>query len=208
MAADSPWPTIHAERQALVDDVKDLTPQQWTTPSLCAPWSVREVFGHITATARINPPAFLAGLAKAGFRFRRMSANDVARETAGTTDDQVAALTGLVNASTSPPGPIDAMLGEIIVHSEDIRRPLGIAHEYPVAAVTRAADFFASSNLLIGGKNRAAGVRLTATDADWSRGSGPEVSGPALSLVLAVTGRTVALDDLTGPGLDLLRARA
>jgi len=49
---------------------------------------------------------------------------------------------------------------------------------------------------------------LTATDTDWSHGSGPEVSGPALSLLLAVAGRRPALDDLSGPGLDLLRGRA
>jgi uncharacterized protein (TIGR03083 family) len=207
MAAESPWPTIHAERRALIEDLRDLDPAAWSSPSLCSQWSVRDVVGHITATARLNPPKFVANLAKAGFRFHRMTATDIARETAGNTADQLAALTELADASTSPPGPVDAMLGEIIVHTQDIRRPLGIAHEYPIAAVTRVADFFAGSNVLIGGKSRAAGVTLKATDADWSRGSGPEVSGPALSLVLAITGRTAALADLTGPGVDLLTAR-
>jgi uncharacterized protein (TIGR03083 family) len=207
MAADSPWPVIHAERQALIDDLKDLDAASWASPSLCSHWSVRDVFGHITATARLNPPRFVANLAKAGFRFQRMSATDIARETAGSTADQLAALTQLVGASTAPPGPVDAMLGEIIVHTQDIRRPLGIPHDYPIAAVTRVADFFAGSNLLIGGKSRVAGVTLKATDTDWSRGSGPQVSGPALSLVLAITGRTAALADLSGPGVDLLRAR-
>jgi len=208
MATESPWPTIHAERQALVDDLRSLDQKAWDSASLCEGWSVRDVVGHITATARLNPPAFFAAMAKAGFRFHRMTANNIARETAGTTQDQLAALSGLVNASTSPPGPVDAMLGEIIVHSEDIRRPLGIAHQYPVTAVTRSADFLARSNLLIGGKSRVASVTLTATDTDWSHGSGPEVSGPALSLLLAVAGRRPALDDLSGPGLDLLRGRA
>ena len=208
MAADSPWPTIHAERQALINDLRDLDLAGWSTPSLCAQWSVRDVFGHITATARLTPPKFLINFAKAGFRFTAMSATDVARETAGGTGDQIAALAALVDASTGPPGPVDAMLGEIIVHTQDIRRPLGIVHQYPISAVTRAADFFAGSNLLIGGKNRVAGVTLEATDADWSRGSGPTVSGPALSLVLAITGRAAALADLEGPGVDLLRSRA
>ena len=207
MAAESPWPTIHAERQALINDLRQLDPAGWASPSLCSQWSVRDVFGHITATARLRPPTFVANLAKAGFRFQRMAATDVARETAMSTSDQLAALTGLVDASTAPPGPIDAMLGEIIVHSQDIRRPLGIAHEYPVGAVTRAADFFAGSNLLIGGKNRVAGVTLVADDTDWSRGSGPQVTGPALSLLMAITGRTPALADLDGPGVDLLKAR-
>ena len=66
----------------------------------------------------MTPPVFFAAMAKAGFRFHRMSANNIARETAGTTQDQLEAWSALVDASTSPPGPIDAMLGEIIVHSE------------------------------------------------------------------------------------------
>jgi len=207
MPASSPWPTIHVERQALIDDLNDLDAQGWATASLCSRWSVRDVFGHITATARLTPPKFAANLAKAGFRFSKMTAADIARETAGSTSDQLAALTGLVDASTGPPGPVDAMLGEIIVHTQDIRRPLGIAHEYPIDAVTRVADFFAGSNLLIGGKDRVSGVRLVATDAEWSRGSGPEVCGPALSLALAITGRKAALADLSGPGVELLAAR-
>ncbi len=63
------------------------------------------------------------------------------------------------------------------------------------------------SNLLLGGKKRSTGLTLRATDTDWSAGSGPVVSGPAVSLVLAITGRTVALDDLSGDGLAALRSR-
>jgi len=98
-------------------------------------------------------------------------------------------------------------VGEAIIHSEDIRRPLGIAHTYAPAAVLRVADFYKGSNTLIGAKNRIAGVTLHATDADWSHGSGPEVNGPLLSLVMAMTGRKVALNDLEGPGVEVLRSR-
>jgi hypothetical protein len=70
------------------------------------------------------------------------------------------------------------------------------------------ADFYKNSNLLIGTKNRIAGVTLRATDADWRHGSGPEASGPAIALVLAMTGRKSALDDLSGDGVTTLRERA
>jgi len=69
-------------------------------------------------------------------------------------------------------------------------------------------NFFKGSNLLIGSKKRIAGLRLRATDAEWSTGTGPEVSGPALALLLAMTGRAAALDDLSGDGLATLRERA
>jgi hypothetical protein len=70
------------------------------------------------------------------------------------------------------------------------------------------ADFYKGSNLLIGSKNRIAGLTLRATDADWSHGTGPEVSGPILSLVMAMTGRKAADDDLTGDGVGTLRSRS
>jgi len=73
--------------------------------------------------------------------------------------------------------------------------------------VRRVADFYAGSNLIIGAKRRIDGLTLRATDATWSHGSGPEVSGPALSLVMAMTGRKAALDDLSGDGVATLRTR-
>ena len=107
-----------------------------------------------------------------------------------------------------PPGPNTTWLGEVIVHSEDIRRPLGIKHSYPTDAVVAVAHFYQGSNMLIGSKRRISGLTLHATDAEWSHGTGPEVAGPILSLVLAMTGRTVALDDLTGDGVATLRTRS
>jgi hypothetical protein len=49
---------------------------------------------------------------------------------------------------------------------------------------------------------------LKATDTEWSHGSGPEVAGPIVSLVLAMTGRKAALDDLSGDGVAELRSRS
>jgi hypothetical protein len=72
----------------------------------------------------------------------------------------------------------------------------------------RVADFSQSSNLLIGSKRRIEGLMLRATDTDWSHGTGPEVAGPILSLVMAMTGRRAADDDLTGDGVAALRTRA
>ena len=113
----------------------------------------------------------------------------------------------LADSNGHPPGPVDTMLTEVLVHSEDIRRPLGISHTYPPEALTRMIDFYRGSNLLIGGKKRAAGLTLRATDAGWSAGSGPEVAGPALSLMMATVGRQVALDDLSGDGVATLKQR-
>jgi hypothetical protein len=52
-----------------------------------------------------------------------------------------------------------------------------------------------------------AGVTLIATDMELTVGSGPLAEGPAISLLLAASGRKLALDELSGPGVQLLRSR-
>lgn len=206
--APSPWPLIHGERAALAADLTALTDEQWASASLCPGWSVRDVLGHMTATAKMTPGKFFAAFAGSGFRFNEMTAKLVAGEATATPAEGLTEFRGQLTATTHPPGPAESMLGESVIHSEDIRRPLGITRDYPPEAVIRVADFFKGSNLLIGSKKRIAGLRLRATDAEWSTGTGPEVAGPVLSLVLAMTGRRAALDDLSGAGLATLRERS
>jgi len=155
----------------------------------------------------MSPGTFLVKFARSGFNFSKFADKQIAVEAAGGPAATLAALRDVQSSTKSPPGPKDTWLGEALVHAEDIRRPLGIAHDYPLAWVTRATEFYAGSNALIGGKKRVAGLTLKATDTDWSHGTGPLVEGAAMTLLLATCGRTVALDDLTGPGVSTLRAR-
>jgi uncharacterized protein (TIGR03083 family) len=205
--SDDIWPVVHAERRALAADLADLTPEQWETPSLCAGWSVHDVLAHMVATAKETPPAFLLGMIRSGFRISRMTEKRITEERAGGPAATLAAFRAVETSRSAPPGPTTSWLGEALVHAEDIRRPLGIRHDYPSPAVTAVTEFYAGSNLLIGGKRRVTGVTLKATDTDWSHGSGPAVEGPAVALMLATTGRTAALADLRGPGLETLRSQ-
>jgi uncharacterized protein (TIGR03083 family) len=207
MASD-PWPVIRVERTALADDLAGLTDEQWRTPSLCVGWNVHQVLGHMSAAADTTPPGFFGKMIKAGFNFGKMAQADVDRRTAGGPAATLAAFRTLAPSKKHPPGPTDTWLGETIVHSEDIRRPLGIKHEYPVDALEEVADFYKGSNLIIGAKKRISGLQLRATDAAWSTGDGPEVAGPIVSLVLAMTGRREALADLTGDGVATLQGRS
>jgi uncharacterized protein (TIGR03083 family) len=208
MATTSPWPLIHAEREALIADLAAITDGQWATPSLCDDWTVRDVVGHMIATAKMTTPKFFVSLAAAGFRFNTMTAKGVAAEATANPADGLAAFRSHAKDTTHPPGPVEAMLGEAVIHSADIRTPLGIAHEYPDEALNRVADFYRASNLIVGAKQRIDGLTLRATDTGWTTGSGPEVAGPHLSLILAMTGRSAALAGLSGAGLDTLRSRS
>jgi uncharacterized protein (TIGR03083 family) len=207
MATSNPWPLIHAEREALAADLAMLTDEQWATRSLCADWTVRDVLGHMTATAKMTPPRFFALFAGAGFNFNKMTAKGVAAEATPSPVAGLASFRDHLKDTTHPPGPVESMLGEAVIHSEDIRRPLGITREYPPEALVRVGQFFQGSNMIVGAKQRIAGLTLRSTDTDWCTGSGPEVTGPQLSLVLAMTGRSAALADLSGDGLDTLRSR-
>jgi len=201
------WTTIQAERQALAADLQDLTSEQWATPSLCSQWTVRDVLAHMTSTASLTPPAFFAKLASSGFNFDKLQESGIAAQRGDSPAATMAHFEAVETSRKHPPGPADTWLGETIVHAEDIRRPLGIKHSYPTEAVVRVADFFKGSNLLIGSKKRISGLRLLATDTEWSHGTGPEVAGPILSLVMAMTGRKAPIGDLTGDGVATLRER-
>jgi uncharacterized protein (TIGR03083 family) len=204
---DSIWPTIHAERKALLDDVSGLTDADWSTPSLCTEWTVADVFAHLLSAAKMTPLRFATRFAGARFDFNRFTAAQVAIEGAGGPAATMAAFRTAEPRETAPPGPKATWLGEAFVHGEDIRRPLGIHREYPLDEVARALAFYAGSNTVIGGKNRVAGVTMQPSDIDFSIGTGPTVRGPAIALLLAATGRKSALDELSGAGVSTLAGR-
>jgi len=201
------WPKIQAEREACAELFESLTTEQWTAATWCGAWNVREVAGHLIAATLQTPAGFFSRLAKAGFSFNKMVASDAARCSAGDPSSLVAAMRSGARRRTHPPGPLTAMLGEAVVHGEDIRRPLGISRAFPEESLVTVADFYKGSNLLIGTKRRIAGLRLKATDAAWSTGDGAEVSGPMASLLMVMTGRRQALADLSGEGVATLAAR-
>jgi hypothetical protein len=109
--------------------------------------------------------------------------------------------------TSGPPAPRITRAIEAFVHGEDIRRPLAIAHAYPVGPIGPALAYL-TRDRLSGGRSRLDGLTLTATDTDFSIGSGPMVEGPAISLLLAASGRRAALADLSGPGARTLTERS
>lgn len=202
------WPLVHAERAALINDLTQLTDEDWSTPSLCAGWTVHDVAAHLVDTAKTNRRAFVAAFIRAGFDFHRLNARGVQRERAATPGETLDRLRQAAPLTATAPAPLDSRLVEEVLHGEDIRRPLGLTRAYPQEAVIRALRSQARTSASMGGaKDVVQRVHLTATDAALSLGEGPEVSGPVLSLLLGISGRRVALPDLTGPGLPALNPR-
>ncbi|GGW03375.1 hypothetical protein GCM10010230_38410 [Streptomyces narbonensis] len=204
---DEVWAMVHAERAALVEDLSRLDGPQWEQPSLCAGWTVHDVAAHLVDTYRTTRLGFVVGLARARFDFDRQNSVGVARERGATPQETLERLRRAASRTSTPPAPLDSRLVEEVVHGEDIRRPLGLTRAYPAEAVVRSLRLQARTPASFGGaKELLARVRLTATDTGLTLGTGPEATGPALSLLLAVSGRRPALDDLSGPGVTALAA--
>lgn len=204
---DPVWASIHAERAALAADLAGLTEEQWATPSLCSGLTVREVLAHLTASASLNAVRWMAGVIRCRFDFDRQVAVRLAEHLGATPAETLERFRSVVASTTKPPLPVVAMLGETLVHGEDIRRPLGLRRDHPVELVTRVAAYYQGSDQVVVARSRVAGLRLVADDGPFTSGTGPLVSGPTLALVMAMTGRTACCDDLDGEGVELLRSR-
>jgi uncharacterized protein (TIGR03083 family) len=198
---------IHRERESMADTLAGLTPEQWKQPSLCGGWSVREAAGHIVTGAEQTPRRFMGHMVANGFRFNKMMDVDAKRMAKRPPDEIIARLRARVTTTNRPPAPVRTMLGEIVVHSDDIRRPLGLESDVGADALIACLEMYKLSSFPVGTKKRIEGLRLVATDVDWSHGSGPEVTGRGMPLMMAMTGRVAGLDDLEGEGLATLRSR-
>ncbi|MEV1178006.1 maleylpyruvate isomerase family mycothiol-dependent enzyme [Nonomuraea sp. NPDC049784] len=201
------WPLVHAERAALAADLADLADEQWATPSLCTGLTVREVLAHLTAGASLNTLRWLAGVIRCRFDFDEQVAMRLAEQLGAGPAETLDRFRGVIAGTTKPPLPTVAMLGETIVHGEDIRRPLGIRRDYPMETLTLLADYYRRSDLVVLAKGRIRGLRLVANDGPFTAGSGPLVTGTTLALMMAMTGRTTYCDELEGEGVATLRDR-
>jgi uncharacterized protein (TIGR03083 family) len=201
------WSLVHAERAALAADLADLTGQQWATPSLCTEFTVQQVLAHLTAGASLNPVRWMAGVIRCRFDFDKMNAMRLAEQLGATPAETLTRFRRVVTSTTKAPIPPVAVLGETIVHGEDIRRPLGIHRDYPITTLTQLASYYQGSDLVVPAKKRIAGLRLQASDGPFATGSGPLVSGSTLALIMAMTGRVAYCGELGGDGAATLRAR-
>lgn len=190
-----------------------LSPEQWRTPSLCAGWTVREVAAHLVEA--VESRVGMVGLVVAVVRHRGDLDRWVdlrARETARrTTDDLVASLRSGAMRRMDPPaiGPRGPMC-DGLVHVRDAARPLGLDVDAPAEHWREALEFLLPPRRVTQNfvrADRVAGLRLVATDQDWSYGDGAEVRGPSEAVTMAICGRAHALADLSGDGVELLEAR-
>lgn len=195
------WSFVHAERGRLVDELAEVPARAWATQSLCPGWDVHDVLAHLVDCARTSRITFARRMIAAGFDFDRDNACGIERERRSDPRDTLAAMQAVVALTRSPIAPRPTRVVEAIVHGEDIRRPLGIAAAYPTDMVVAALTYQVGTAVGVGGgRERAKGLHLVATDAESDTGRGALVCGSVLDLLMAVSGRPVDADALDGPG--------
>ncbi|SDR97455.1 TIGR03083 family protein [Paraoerskovia marina] len=201
------WSTVRTERLRLADDLETLEPADWARPTLCGTWDVEDVVAHLTAAATVTPGRWVRSIVAAGFRPAVHNQRRLREQRGPTPDQTLDRFRAVVTSTVAPSSHTAAYLGEVLVHAQDIRRPLGIATEPAVEALTPVAEFYAANNFTVPSRTHADGLRLTADDGPFTAGTGPSVTGSTLALVMALAGRAVYLDELGGPGVpDLRRA--
>jgi uncharacterized protein (TIGR03083 family) len=202
-----PMQLAQGERADLAGFLTGLTPEQWDAPTLCSKWSVRDVVAHIISYDDLGPAGLVGRFARGWFlpdQVNQVGVEDYAR----LGPDQLLAV---FSDRLRPAGLTAGFGGRIglvdgLIHHQDIRRALGAAREVPTQRLAEALPF-ARTAPPIRAFWRARGLRLVATDLDWSSGSGPVVEGPAEPLLMAMAGRSAAVAELTGPGQPTLAGR-
>ncbi len=200
---------VKAERLRLCEFLVSLDEAEWSASSLCAGWAVRDVVAHLTIPTRATVFGVIVGAVKARGDFHRM-ADWQARDRASTysPEELVAQLRETAGSPRRMPGsaPMDPLV-DIVVHGQDIARALGRSLPVPGMLAVACLDYVVTA-AFTGAPARVAGLRLIASDEDWSTGSGEDqVQGRAVDLLLAVLGRPAGLSGLTGSGRELLSSR-
>ena len=199
---------VGEQRRRLIGVLGGLSDEQWNVQSLCEKWRVRDVVGHLISVLEIPPGRYLWRSIRA--RSFDVYAAAVARDYGSQDPGELLVMyRQLASKQFAPPiiGPI-APLTDVLVHTRDIERPLGLSPTLLPEGLRAALDF------CIGGRaigfvprKRTEGLRFEATDVDWSAGEGALVSGPAEAILLAVNNRPIALSELSGDGIEMLDNR-
>lgn len=198
---------LHLERAEIHDFLAGLEDHEWQHASWCEGWTVIEVAAHLASVLGVSVMGLATRMARAGMFPPRANAQGVATWTSRGAPAIVHAL-----GEHRPLGVarVYARVGltEAVVHHQDMRRPLGHPREVPEQRLRVALGVIAGRpGTGTGGARRRRGVRLRASDIDWCLGDGPEVTGPAEAILMALAGRRAALDELSGEGKTLLARR-
>jgi uncharacterized protein (TIGR03083 family) len=201
---------IADERRKTADFVDTLGEAQLRTRSLCSEWTVHDVGAHLLMPTDTPLRKLVIAMITSAGNFDKVNVRMTAQTAKKSSSEVAAGLRANAQHPFKPPGHTHAApLTDLLIHGQDMRRPLGVAYRPDDEKLRTALDFMVSPVARRGfvGKTTLGGLRFEATDLDWASGEGPSVRGPAMSLLMLMAGRPSALDDVTGDGVSTLRQR-
>lgn len=201
------WAVAHAERAALAEDLAGLRTEQWHQQTLCGKWDVEHVVAHLTAAASLNQFQWLRSMVGARFRPDVHNQRRLEEHRGSAPAETLYRFRAVINSTIAPSSDTPAYLGEVVVHAQDIRHPLGLRRSPSVDALTHVAEFYARRDFAVRSRTLAAGLQLRADDGPFTAGAGPLITGSTLALVMTMAGRAAYLANLQGPGVPILRSR-
>ncbi|OXM63092.1 maleylpyruvate isomerase family mycothiol-dependent enzyme [Amycolatopsis vastitatis] len=204
------WAGVERARLRLADLLENLPEQDWERPSLCTGWRIRDVAAHLAGNAQFGAGDWFREALRARGRFNRMISESARRLAAQPPGPLVAQLRDHAASRRVPPAPgagPDSTIMDVLTHTQDIALALGREPEVPPEDAVAGLGSLWKLRFPFNPRKQLAGLRLIASDADWAVGTGPEVRGPAAGFLLLLTGRPAAYERLSGPGLDLARAK-
>ncbi|MDF2966838.1 MAG: hypothetical protein K0Q93_616 [Nocardioidaceae bacterium] len=210
MDDDTLFALVAVERRRAADMFAALDEQQLASPSLCSAWSARDMAGHLALPFAVSLPKVMVGMLRHRGNFGSYSAKASREVGSRPVSELVRMLRGNAQSRWTPPGKgALAPLSDLWVHVRDVARPLDLDVCAPLAAWRAILEGLFSAQARSGTipRQRAQGFAVHATDLGESWGHGLRLAGPTEALVMALAGRSVALDDLTGDGVVVLRPR-
>jgi uncharacterized protein (TIGR03083 family) len=193
---------LAAERRELLALLRTLSADDWSTPSLCAGWTVRDVVAHLLwDTVTIRQYLWVAAKYWSPDRINQYY---VDQSRGLSTDELTSRFESVLDGGWLSRIMTGGMLADLVVHQQDIRRPLGRPR---VIEQPRLLHTLNHPNRWVYPRRFMRGLRFVATDVEWSYGAGPEVRGNGEALALAMAGRGVVLNELEGDGLGVLAGR-
>lgn len=192
------------ERRDLADFLEGLTSDQWSSPSLCDAWTIRDIAAHLISNFDLTISQMAIGTLRAGLQPNRFIERRARTSLPGLSPaDAATAIRARANDAARP----NDFLPDTMIHHQDMRRPLEAARVIPAERLIAGIESTARLTFPFNGKKRMKDLSFQATDIDWSTGSGPAVMGPGEALMMAIAGRPSAAEELHGPGVAELRRR-
>ena len=197
------WDLAAKARSDFADLLESLSEEQLAGETLCSEWTPLEVGAHLVSFVELSLPSMMASMAKSGFNANKTwIANANKYKAMGPAAIAKSLRDNGAKTAPMPAFSSGVVIMDVAVHTQDVRRGLGIDGELDPDVLRYALDWVTThkqSKIHVPPKV-ISGLRLVATDIDWSWGDGAVLTGTAEALLLAINGRNLD-SELDGVGL-------